>query len=310
MKDFLRNYFGFSKKELNGILVLFVLIITVLFFPSVYKLFYKEEQFDFSQFKRDVEDFKASAQAEGGKHNYKQLKDEIEDKELKATYFDFDPNGLPEADWKKLGLSEKQIKGIKNYEAKGGKFYTKDDVKKMYTISAAQYARLEPYITIKPGTTKEYKPDNDFKEFKKEETNYKNKPVVIIELNTADSAKLESIKGIGPAFASRIIKYRTRLGGFYSKEQLREVFGIDSTKYEQLKDLVSVNAQSIKKININTILFDDIKRNPYLTFKQMNAIIQYRKQNGNYTSADDLKKVALLNAEIIRKIEPYLNFNH
>lgn len=308
MKNFLRNYFAFSKKELNGILILFVLISAVLLFPLVYKLFYKEEKFEFNQFKHDVENFIASAREER-KNNYKQLKDEIEDKELKATYFEFDPNGLPESDWKKLGLSDKQIKGIKNYEAKGGKFYTKEDVKKMYTISAVQYARLEPYITIESNFKKEDKFDNNFEKFKKEESNYKNKPVIIVELNSADSSKLESIKGIGPAFASRIIKYRTRLGGFHSKEQLREVFGIDSLKYQQLKDMVSVNAESIKKININTASFDDIKRNPYLTFKQINAIIQYRKQNGNYRSSEDLKKVAILNAEIIRKIEPYLNFN-
>src|SRR5437660_80245 len=40
----------------------------------------------------------------------------------------------------------------------------------------------------------------------------------VIELNTADSAKLTELKGIGPSFARRIVNYRNRLGGFIRKE--------------------------------------------------------------------------------------------
>ena len=59
---------------------------------------------------------------------------------------------------------------------------------------------------------------------------------------------------------------------------------------------------------MNTATFDEMKKHPYLTYKQMNAIIQYKKQHGDYKSADDLKKVVILNAEILRKIEPYITY--
>ena len=41
----------------------------------------------------------------------------------------------------------------------------------------------------------------------------------------------------------------------------------------------------------------------------MNAVIQYRKQHGSYRSLGDLKKIAIMNEGILRKIEPYLIFN-
>ncbi len=307
MKTSLKAYFDFSKKEFNGILILCVLIIAILIFPFAYRILKKKEIYNFTQFQHEIAEFKASALSERA-YSYKDIKDEIEDKEIKASYFNFDPNGLPAEEWKKLGFSELQIKVIKNYESKGGKFYTKDDLKKIYSITASQFARLEPYITISSTYSKEDKSYNNDK-FKNTSEKYPKKPpTAIVELNDADSAKMETIRGIGPAFASRIIKYRNRLGGFYDKKQLREVFGLDSAKYEQIKDLIRIDASSIKKINVNTVTFDDIKKHPYLSYKQMNAIIQYRKQHGEYKSVDDLKKVVILNAEIIRKIEPYISY--
>lgn len=289
-------------------LVLCILILVTAFFPVLYKLVKKPVVYDFKEFKAEIAAFKASAKPKN-EYSYKQIRDEMEEKELAAEYFEFDPNGLPANQWKRLGLSGRQIAVIKNYEAKGGKFYRKEDVQKIYSVTAADYVRLEPYIRIKARyQVKDYKP------FEKNERreNYarsNNKAaIVLVELNQADSALLETVRGIGPAFASRIIRYKTRLGGFYKKEQLLEVYGMDSVKYAGLKDQVKVNENDILKININTATFDELKPHPYLTYKQMNAIIQYRKQHGAYTNAADLEKIAILDKNVIIKLEPYISF--
>lgn len=131
---------------------------------------------------------------------------------------------------------------------------------------------------------------------------------VIIELNSADSAKLTELKGIGASFARRIINYRNRLGGFINKDQLKEVYGMDDDRYAEMQAQVSVDLSRIKKIRINKVDFDGLKHFPYLTFKQMNAIVQFREQHGNYASLNDMRNVAILNDEILRKIEPYIDF--
>jgi len=131
---------------------------------------------------------------------------------------------------------------------------------------------------------------------------------VVIELNSADSAKLTELKGIGPSFARRIVNYRNRLGGFINKDQLKEVYGMDDNRYAEMQAQVSVDPSHIQKIQINQVDFDRLKHFPYLTFKQMNAIVQFREQHGDYTSISDMRNIAILNDEILRKIGPYIDF--
>ena len=134
------------------------------------------------------------------------------------------------------------------------------------------------------------------------------KPFLLIEINAADSAALDDIRGIGPTFASRILKYRSRLGGFVQKAQLMEVFGLDSLKYLEIRDQISVDLSGVKMININTVTADHLRNHPYLRYKQVNALIQYRKQHGNYSNIADLAKVVLIPAETIAQLAPYLTF--
>lgn len=283
--------------------MLFILMGLILGFPYLYPLILKEEKYDFESFRIEVERFRASAALSEAEEKNRSIKPGLST--VKPQYFEFNPNGLSDEQWLKLGLSIKQIRVIRNYELKGGKFFKKYDLKKIYSISPDQYKKLEPYIriddTYSAGETGQglkisYKPTLSLQ-----------KPILeIIELNSADSLELESVRGIGPAFASRIIRFRNRLGGFYSKEQLLEVYGMDTLKYNHLKNFIKVDAGLINKISLNTFTFEEIKRHPYLTYKQMNAILQYRSQHGSFKSIDDLMKIAILNEEIIRKIEPYI----
>lgn len=279
--------------------MLFILMALILILPYLYPLFIIDEKYNFESFRIEAARFRASA-AQNEAYQIRSRRSPG----LKPVYFEFDPNGLSDKKWLQLGLSMKQIRVIRNYEMKGGRFFKKEDLKRIYSISPEQFKMLESFIRISTFT-----PLKDSKSVNPNEKLAVNRlPTIaaIIELNSADSLELESIRGIGPAFASRIIRFRKRLGGFYRKEQLLEVYGMDSVKYAQLKDLVGVNAGLISKFNLNTFTFEEIKRHPYLTYKQMNAIIQYRSQHGSFRTIDDLKKIAILNEEIIRKIEPYI----
>ena len=134
------------------------------------------------------------------------------------------------------------------------------------------------------------------------------KPGETVDINKADSAAFTRVHGIGPSFARRIVAYRQKLGGFVNKEQLKGVYGLDAEKYRDIADEVRIDNYSIKRLSINTITFDELRRFPYLSYKQANAIIQYREQHGNYHSLNDMRDIALLNNELLRKIAPYIIF--
>ena len=80
----------------------------------------------------------------------------------------------------------------------------------MYGISEKQYSALESFIQIPTEEKALHKPDTCKTE----------KITIVVELNTADSAGLTKIKGIGAFFAKTIIKYRDLLGGFIAEKQL------------------------------------------------------------------------------------------
>ncbi|TCD11184.1 hypothetical protein EZ449_06750 [Pedobacter frigidisoli] len=299
MRIWLNKHFGFNKSEFNGLLALVFIIILLKTIPIIYYSYQTIEKDDpnlLSQIKKiEVTD----------QENFHKTRDRIESSQplKKAQLFNFDPNSLSIDGWQSLGLSFKQAQSIVNYTKKGGKFYKSEDLQKMYTISPEMYQKLLPYVKIEnqpSGYTK--------KDFTFEKKEYVKKSPVIVDINKADSAQLEEIKGIGGAFATRILKYRERLGGFYKKEQLMEVYGLDSIKYGEIKDQISMSSITLKTVNINTAQFNDLKTNPYLSYKQINAIIQYRKQHGNYTNPGDLKKILIINQQIIDKITPYISF--
>lgn len=127
---------------------------------------------------------------------------------------------------------------------------------------------------------------------------------VMVELNSADTLQLQELRGIGPGFARRIVKYREKLGGYYAKEQLMEVYGFTDSLYKQVSPHVTVDASKIQKLNINELGIAELKRHPYISFFEAKAIVEYRNslKSGRIESLDELAKLPDLkeNWEVIR----------
>lgn len=129
------------------------------------------------------------------------------------------------------------------------------------------------------------------------------------ELNTADSLDLVQLYNIGPVIARRILKYRSLLGGYVRKEQLREVYGIDSARYNDIAPHLNVDPSRITPIDINTADIDRLKRHPYLDYYQAKAIIRLREEKGAYAGVRDILNIPIIDSETFTRIEPYLICN-
>lgn len=114
----------------------------------------------------------------------------------------------------------------------------------------------------------------------------RNSPRQKINLNTADSTALMTLHGIGAVYASRIIKYRNLLGGYYDKSQILEVYGITKETYSLFCDDISASADDIVKIPVNTASFKEILRHPYFDYDMVVKIVRAREITP-FTSIED-----------------------
>lgn len=227
------------------------------------------------------------------------------------TIFRFDPNTVTFDELVLLGLPEKTATAIVNYRKAGGKFRKPDDFARIRDISDSVYNRLSPYINIVQAEQQK----NAYSKFDSKTTKkdkqakpgwQERKGTAIVELNTADSAQLVALYGIGPVTARRILSYRRQLGGFYSVEQLREVQNINEETYQKLYPQFTVDTSKIKRININDFKYSDLKRHPYVTTAQLNSIMNYKKLMGRFNAVGDLLKYHLLDTLSFEKVLPYL----
>ena len=223
----------------------------------------------------------------------------------KLNPFPYNPNQLPEAAWIQIGLSERQIKTIKNYEAKGGKFRKKEDLKKIYNISDAEYDVLAPFIRIPTEFKTTVQPlESKMQEVKPEveEIRYLN-----TEINSADSATLVKSLHLPTWIASRVISYRNLLGGYYKPSQLNEVYGFDTSHYDKIQKYLKLDTSMIVKIHINDADFKEILRHPYISYDITKQIVNYRNQRGLFKSTQQLVELGILTESTYLKLKPYLS---
>ena len=308
MKVWLEKHFGFTQKEIRGLCVLIFLIGILIALPAVYSWIKPTENEKVTAIdEKEIREFLSSVQSSSIKDSDFPVSEAVA-----VDYFEFNPNELGIQEGIRLGLTERQVRMIQNYVAKGGSFYKKEDFNKIYAIGDKDYERLAPYISIpkaegnKSSHSKRFIQDS----LKTERIEPKEKMAKLsIELNSTDSIALQSLRGIGPVFASRIIRFRDNLGGFYDISQLLSVYGMDEERFLGIRDYVTVDTMLLRKININEVDYDRLRKHSFISSKQANAIVQYRKQHGNFVTIKDLSKIVLLDEDFLLKIAPYLTFS-
>ena len=298
----------FSKTERNGIVVLIALIMLIAVSPMVYPRLFPVKVIDFSEFDQRIDQYEQLLA------DYYEARRSIEaqwertqraEATIQLQPFPFDPNLLSREEFMEMGLPERIAGNIINFRRSGGTFRFREDFNRFYSINDALYAQLEPYILLPSRAQREPRPhrqrDSAFVADRPQRT------PVVIDINQADTLQWQELSGIGPVFSRRIVGYRDRLGGFYSREQLLEVFGMDTTRFEQiLPQLVLGDNATLQKININTADFTTLVRHPYLDRNQVNSILRMREVHGPYASVEDIRRSDLIGDDLFRRIAPYL----
>lgn len=145
---------------------------------------------------------------------------------------------------------------------------------------------------------------------RKDTTHYQSfttKTIPIVDINTADTTLLKELPDIGSSFAKRIVEYRGKLGGFVENRQLLEVYGMDSTRYKNIENYITVDSLfNANKLRINHDSFKVLNRHPYLEYEHVKKIVNYREQKGLITSWGQLSEV--IGDGIKPRLEKYVGF--
>jgi DNA uptake protein ComE-like DNA-binding protein len=287
------NFFGFTRGQINGSLVLLSLMVVVIFSQPLYRWWTSRTPRDFSK-ERVLLDSLAQPWLQEGVNSIP------EEEELPVMRFSFNPNMASAEELQALGFSRGLSSRLINYRQKGGTFRYKHDLLKLYGMEESFYRSIEAYIDLPEEAAPVVREERQFIAKQQVEP-------VRFNLNTADTTLLKSIFGIGSKLSARIVNYREALGGFVSNDQLYAIYGLDSVVVDRL-----INASFIpedfqpRKMNLNRATEEELALHPYITRRMARAIVTYRFQHGDYPSVDDLQKVVLLSPDQLNAIRIYL----
>lgn len=227
----------------------------------------------------------------------------------KQERFRFNPNLISADSLQLLGFSPFVAKRIVTYRSKGGKINSKEKLKKIYGIDTLLVDALQQYII--------YLEDNDTERPPRQsELNHgvkidtpirkREKIINIVDINTSDSMAWLDLPGIGSYRASRILSFRRNLGGFLSIEQIKEVPNLPDSIFANIAQYLRVAPTPIRRIDINKADYKTLTSHPYISPKMAKAILQYRKQHGNYENAAHISRIVSISKTEGKRVLPYI----
>lgn len=301
----IRELLTFSRKERTGIIGLLFIILILILIGKLIPRFIPTDTTNLVKWEAEIDTYLAGTK--------KQIS---EDRVLHPIVFN--PNDVDSGALVNMGVPLKVVANWVKYLEKGGKFRDKTGVKKIFGMTTELFEQLDSFMVIPPvGIAEVIERSNStgIKEYKGSwrDTNFRQmhskkvkERVMVLELNGADSLHLLEIPGIGPVFASRIIRYRNLLGGYYAVEQLREIYGMREENFIAILQYFTADLSSLKTFNINFSTIQELGRHPYIGFRTARKIFKLRDKMGKFSAPDDLTSVVA--GDSLKRLIPYLKF--
>ncbi len=305
------QYFGFSKTETNGFIVLMAIVLLLLLMPIIFKFWAQAPQIT------------ADGRADSLRARLEHQLQLLQQPDSTPAPFAFNPNKSPYDTLVAVGIPQYLARRIVNYRNKGGHFKQPEDLKRIYDFPDSLYQRLQAYIVLPPPPstkyTAQYRPRQGFNNqpayqptgfdtaasfSTRPRQRWQPKP---FDINLTDTASLMAIYGIGPGYSRRIMKYRARLGGFISTDQLAEVWGMPDSTVQAVQALTFVASGYVpQQVSVNTDSVALLGQHPYIPYALAKVMVAYGQQHNGYDSLVQLKNIHIMTDSLFDKMYPYL----
>lgn len=201
-----------------------------------------------------------------------------------------DPNIATVQELVNLGVEKYAAENWVKFTNAGAKIHSKSDLEKIYGLESKTLEDI-----------------NHLMMYPVRKNKFRKKALMPFDINSGVAGDFASIPGIGKILSERIVKFRDKLGGFHSTDQLLEVYGIVDTVILKHEEFLEINVP-VKKININSGSEKELSSHPYINYKAAKVIVNFRKQHGSFSKPEDLEEIRIFDRKWINKISSYLTF--
>ena len=316
-----RRYFGFSRRETAGFVVLLLLLLLWLALPWLLRpaLPHYDPAADQHQLDQLAAELAAQRQPAAPRSPRRAYAPRFAPVP-RVALTPFDPNRLTPRDWEARGLPHFVAERIVRFRDVIGGFKNKEQIRRTYGLPDSAYARLAPYLLLpdKPESrayaAREKPTGRKFPErapFPAGKFARKPTHLVAFDLNLADTTQLMQIRGVGRGLAARVVAYRARLGGFAQVGQLAEIYSLRDAPdlVDSLRKYTFVaGGFAPAPIDVNNAPFEVLQAHPYVGKRLARVLVAFRQQHGPYHQPTDLRQIRILDDATFAKLAPYLRF--
>lgn len=210
------------------------------------------------------------------------------------TYQPFSLDSVSTDYLRTIGFTRREAELVIRYRDMIGGYRSIEEFAECYAVGEERAAKLAPYIIFSPRDTTSY--------IRQEEIEFP------IEVNSADSATLRRVYGIGEKSVMHIIRYRELLGGYYSTAQISELKMVTDENFQRIKQQIWCDSAKIKKISINFASPKVLEVHPYISNRMLRRIINHRELKGGWSTIEEMIESNIFTEEEAERIAPYLDF--
>lgn len=200
-------------------------------------------------------------------------------------FHSFDPNTVSQEELLAMGLRPYQCRSIISFRSKFRPFRDSSDLFKVYGLNQDLVQSMLPYVKLENREKSLTKPR--------------------ISLNQSDSLELIELPGLGPYRVEKLLRWRTRLGGFHSLEQLVELGILDSLDLVKVRNRIDI-APAHRRLNLNFGSREELQEHPYINYYLARNILDFREQIRPFKTVDELMNIELVDDVLFSKLAPYL----
>lgn len=287
----LNSYFVMSKTDRNGILIFITILLLI-----CGGLYYQNHNLPEDDF------FEVDQTTQERMNGLVDSLKKEQNKPYVQRIYPFNPNFITDEKSYRLEMTPDEYDRLRTYRDTDQWINSIDDFQKVTGVSATWLKKYASYFKFPDWVVKQ-----------REEKQSRNAKAVSLsqqakkDLNAVEQTDLVQISGIGETLSRRILRYRSKIGGFRGDIQLKDIYGLSAEVEAKLLAQMTVKSgKTDERLVINTASVIELTEVPYFDYELAREINTFIKLREGIESLEELSKIKTFKAYQIPQLKLYI----